>query len=136
MAEADRWKLGQLRPGDKLRFEPISLEQAQGLLDAPRPAQPSPVAGRWRKSAEEVVLLRDAARALVVRAAGDRFLLVELGPTELDLQARIKIEALHRWLAKQRHPSLEEMTPGVRSLQLRVPLKAPRDPFLRSSKKA
>ena len=82
------------------------------------------------------MLLRDAARALVVRAAGDRFLLVELGPTELDLQARIKIEALHRWLAKQRHPSLEEMTPGVRSLQLRVPLKAPRDPFLRSSKRA
>ena len=51
------------------------------------------------------MVLLEIQRALVVRAAGDRFLLVELGPTELDLQARIKIEALHRWLAEQRHPS-------------------------------
>ena len=130
VAEVDRWKLGQLRPGDKLRFEPITLEEAQALLEAPRPAQPSPAPGRWRESAEGVVLLKDLTRELVVRAAGDRFLLVELGPTELDLQARIKIEALHRWLAEQGHPSLEEMTPGVRSLQLRVPLRAPRGPIL------
>ena len=47
VAEADRWKLGQLRPGDKLRFEPISLEQAQRLLDDPRPPslRRSPAAG-------------------------------------------------------------------------------------------
>jgi urea carboxylase len=130
VAEGDRWKLGQLRPGDKLRFEPITLEEAQALLDAPRPAQPSPTPGGWRRSAGDVVLLEDRARELVVRAAGDRFLLLELGPTELDLQARIKIEALRRWLEAQHHPSIEEMTPGVRSLQLRVPLNAPRKPIL------
>lgn len=134
IAEVDRWKLGQLRPGDRIRFEPIALETAQGLATQPpqeRPqAKASEAGGSWRRSADAVILHRDPKREVTVRAAGDRFVLVEVGPAELDLTARIKIEALQRWLEAAEAEIIEEMTPGVRSLQLRVPLHGDRQALL------
>src|SRR5205085_2770151 len=35
VAQGDLWKLGQLRPGDKIRFHPISDAQAEKLRRAP-----------------------------------------------------------------------------------------------------
>ncbi len=34
VAQAELWKLGQLRPGDKVRFEPLTLPQARALEQA------------------------------------------------------------------------------------------------------
>jgi urea carboxylase len=63
----------------------------------------------------------------VLRAAGDNFLLLEFGAPELDLGTRLRVEALQRWLQVQNHPLIEELTPGVRSLQFRVSIDADRD---------
>lgn len=134
IATADRWKLGQLRPGDRVRFEPVDLLSAQRLAqDSGAKGAPQILtAGRsWRDAANEVVLARDEARGIVLRGAGDGFLLLEFGPPVLELRARLKVEALQRWLEATDDPDVLELTPGVRSLQCRIPLKADRGRLLR-----
>ncbi|MEE4360470.1 MAG: urea carboxylase [Pseudomonadales bacterium] len=129
IAEVDRWKLGQLRPGDRIRFQPIDLEEARAQLksrDAPAPPLRS-----WRASQGEVVLERDARHDVVLRAAGDGFLLLEFGPPLLELASRLRVEALQRWLEARADPDILELTPGVRSLQFRVPVGADRARLLR-----
>ena len=122
VAEADRWKLGQLRPGDRVTLAPLPLATADEL-----PRHPKPTRTSWRASAEDVVLAKDSERDIVIRAAGDRFVLIEFGDPVLELRSRLKVEALHRWLSEREDPALLELTPGVRSLQLRVPRGVPRE---------
>jgi urea carboxylase len=130
IAAADRWKLGQLRPGDTVHFEPIDLDTARALA---KPGAPEIATARksWRDSDGEVVLARDAERDVVLRAAGDSFLLLEFGPPVLELRARLRVEALQRWLEQVEEPDVLELTPGVRSLQFRIPPDADRDRLLR-----
>ncbi|MEM1434547.1 MAG: urea carboxylase [Pseudomonadota bacterium] len=137
IAAADRWKLGQLRPGDRIRFQPVTLASARALLDQATAATgPTAAAERlprapWRESADAVVLTRDSARDVVLRAAGDSFLLLEFGPAVLDLESRLRVEALQRWLEADGNPLIHELTPGVRSLQFRVAPGADRAALLR-----
>jgi urea carboxylase len=121
---ADLWKLGQLRAGAKVRFEPVSYEQAlaleaqqlaqieqlreSALADAQERALPSPIVKRRLLGADE----------LVCRLAGDHFLLLELGPLELDIEIRLKVHALMLWFADNSLPGIRELTPGIRSLQI------------------
>lgn len=152
IAQADRWKLGQLRPGDRIRFQPIALDAAQALIrgaapgsvaddgnqaaqgqrqagtqgDGKKQAQERPSKRSWRESADAVILERDSRHDVVLRASGDSFLLLEFGPPVLDLGSRLRVEALQRWLTEQQDPDLLELTPGVRSLQFRVPIDADR----------
>ncbi|MEM8766410.1 MAG: urea carboxylase [Pseudomonadota bacterium] len=129
IAAADRWKLGQLKAGDQIRFLPIAPAEAAGLLEEPEFAVASAVS--WRSTAEQVIVERDSKHDVVLRSAGDSFLLLEFGAPELDLASRLRVEALQRWLAEANDPDVLEMTPGVRSLQLRVPVGADRQRLLR-----
>ncbi|HBL88517.1 MAG TPA: urea carboxylase, partial [Alcanivorax sp.] len=106
---ADRWKLGQLKAGDRLRFVPLSLEDADRLaaeqdaclagLSAPTlsPAA-APVTTPILDRLEE----KEDGPEVVYRAAGDRYLLVEYGPLELDLRLRFRAHALMLWLQEQK----------------------------------
>jgi urea carboxylase len=125
VVRAERWKLGQLTAGDKVRFVPIRLEDARAL-EAHQltqlqqlSAQPAPVCEAERGSP----LLRevDAAQAgerIVYRRAGDDFLLIEFGPMELDIALRFRVHAWMLWLREHPVVGLRELTPGIRSLQL------------------
>ncbi|NIB40690.1 urea carboxylase [Pseudomaricurvus alkylphenolicus] len=129
--QADLWKLGQLKAGARLRFQPVSLAQALALqeqqekliaelgdqrqIDAPTEIAPltikelgSPIVARGRVADEEVVY----------RVAGDHFLLMELGPQQLDIELRFKVHALMLWLQDNPLPGIKELTPGIRSLQI------------------
>ncbi len=86
----ERWKMGQLRAGDKVRFE--------------------------RRAALPAVIVRRGD--LVYRRAGDDYLLVEFGPPVLDLELRFRVHALMLWLEKKGLPGIVDLTPGIRSLQL------------------
>ena len=121
---ADLWKLGQLKAGDRLRFVPVSHDQAVQLeaeqeesietLTAGGPvavgvSEPgSPIAMQSTIGDDE----------LVCRLAGDHFLLVELGPQELDIERRFRVHALMLWLESNPLPGIRELTPGIRSLQI------------------
>ena len=100
----DLWKLGQLRPGDTVRFVP------------------APAASAPHNGVRECVLHRDDLAGegvgVVYRRSGDRNLLIEYGPPVLDLKLRFRVHALMNWLAEHRPPGIVDLTPGIRSLQV------------------
>jgi urea carboxylase len=59
---------------------------------------------------------------VICRLAGDHFLLIELGPLELDIPRRFKVHALMLWLEQytldNKLMGIRELTPGIRSLQI------------------
>lgn len=123
-----------------MRFHRLSLQQAQARSaqqeaalawlaetetqhDAPcLPAAPQDDAQACRSP----VLLNDPARedvpAMVIRQAGDRYLLVEFGPLVLDIELRLRVHVLMQALQTRRArgelAGLIDLTPGIRSLQL------------------
>ncbi|HYQ17610.1 MAG TPA: urea carboxylase, partial [Polyangiaceae bacterium] len=127
VATAELWKMGQLRPGDRVRLVSLSAEQAEALenaqnklierREAEQPAAPLvSVAPRGAVASE---LPETAERVRVVyRRAGDRYLLIEYGPLELDLRLRFRVHALMTWLKQGRLRGIVDLTPGVRSLQV------------------
>ena len=136
---ADRWKLGQLKAGDTLRFDAISLEDADALAEE----QNNCVAGLHApvKQVESAAMTTpilntlsadEAGVDVVYRAAGDRYLLVEYGPLVLDLRLRFRAHALMLWLEEQKLDGVIELTPGIRSLQIHFdPLRLPRPALLK-----
>ncbi len=123
---ADLWKLGQLKAGSKIQFIPISHAQAVSLEHqcseniitlSPKhievdsfsiKAIPSPIIHQTKIADDDIIC----------RLAGDHFLLVELGPLELDIARRFKVHALMLWLEDHKLDGMSELTPGIRSLQI------------------
>ena len=113
-----RWKLGQLRPGDTVRFVPVTLEAAAGLrrspADAPLPSR-APISDGGILARLPQTPLRPG---VTYRRSGDDNLLVEYGPMQLDLALRMRVHALAERVAAARVPGVLGLTPGIRSLQL------------------
>lgn len=137
VAASERWKLGQLRPGDAVRLVPWPVAEAEAAearrrawvaraTDAVWPvARPSWNAALVRSgTVGSGVVARDepvdGAPSVTVRQAGDRFVLVEFGPMALDLALRLRVQALDRWAREHLGPGLVDATPGVRSLLVQV----------------
>ncbi|GAB3970154.1 urea carboxylase [Actinoallomurus acanthiterrae] len=113
----ERWKLGQLRPGDTVRFVPAS----------------SPVG----TPGDGGVLARSPGTAgrpeVTYRRSGDDNLLIEYGPMELDLALRMRVHALAEAVAARDLPGVVDLTPGIRSLQVHLdPAVLPQDVLLTS----
>ncbi|WP_062134984.1 urea carboxylase [Demequina aestuarii] len=123
VVSADRWKLGQLRPGDTVRLAPVdepTLPQVREARRAAAPFEPSVT----RRDDDHGVLARTPASAdapeVVYRRGGDDNLLLEYGPMELDLALRMRVHALMEAVERHRPPGLLDMTPGIRSLHFHV----------------
>jgi urea carboxylase len=121
--EADRWKIGQLAPGDRLRFVPVSVSDAAAADRAPLTLS-ADVAGQPVREIGTLspVLAHIPAKGTrpltVYRQQGDRNILVEYGPIVLDLELRIRVHALMCELEKLALPGVIDIVPGIRSLQL------------------
>ncbi|GAB2828591.1 urea carboxylase [Actinocorallia aurea] len=113
IASGQRWKLGQLRPGDSLRFVPLTTAAADALRRAP---QAPPVADRAVISDGGVLARR---QDVTFRRSGDDNLLVEFGPMELDLALRMRVHALQEAVVAARIDGVRDLTPGIRSLQIK-----------------
>ncbi|MFM9612467.1 5-oxoprolinase/urea amidolyase family protein [Streptomyces niveiscabiei] len=98
---AERWKLGQLRPGDTVRFTPVDTTGA---------ARADIVDGG--------ILARDGD--VTYRRSGDDNLLVEFGPLELDLALRMRVHALMEAVTRAAIDGVTDLTPGIRSLQIKT----------------
>lgn len=92
VADADLWKLGQLRPGDTVRFN--------------------------RHGDDPVLLRLDLDEPVVVRRQGDRNILVEFGAPVLDIGLRLRAHILMRALQGNSEKGIVDLTPGIRSLQI------------------
>jgi urea carboxylase len=130
IVQAELWKIGQLKPGDRVQFRRWTAAAARRAeVDQDRLIEtlqaPRPVRARTARSAppvEPAILHRRPERpdtpAVVYRRSGDRYLLVEYGPIVLDLNLRFRVHALHEWLRLHPLPGLIDLTPGIRSLQV------------------
>ena len=128
VALADMWKLGQLRPGDTVRFAAISREAAdtmaaaneKTLADLASPAQLAAPAVHRPAEFESAVRLTRTERDIPVtyRRSGDDNLLVEFGDNVLSLDLRVRAHVLMERIAAEDVPGLIDVTPGIRSLQL------------------
>jgi urea carboxylase len=108
----ERWKLGQLRPGDTVRFEPAPAPAPAG--SGGREGRPGGVAA----GDGGVLARRDGEPVVTYRRSGDDNLLIEYGPMELDLGLRMRVHALAERIEAEAAPGVVELTPGIRSLQL------------------
>ncbi|MGW5717773.1 urea carboxylase [Amycolatopsis sp. NPDC003865] len=120
VATGERWKLGQLRPGDTVRFVPIDTDHAAVLRRRPATA----VAATRDTRHDDGVLGRHTSEgdepSVTYRRSGDDNLLVEYGELKLDLALRMRVHALGERLAAEGVPGIVDLTPGIRSLQVHV----------------
>ncbi|MDO8345363.1 MAG: urea carboxylase [Cellvibrio sp.] len=122
---ADLWKLGQVRAGDKIRFLPVTIDDAVAIEKTQNQSLRTleNIAHAWSESELTSPIIKRLAAAefgenIVYRAAGDHFLLVEYGALELDIKLRFRAHALMQWLQQNTLAGLRELTPGIRSLQV------------------
>lgn len=130
VAEAEMWKFGQMRPGDRLRLHPVSLDDAQALTTALEHsiATLSPLTKPEIKqfscvtvSSPIVKEISETGRVISCRQAGDRALLLDFGNEDkFTLQHTFHIMS---FIERHRNfpiPGVEELTSGVRSLHVRL----------------
>jgi len=136
VVQAELWKIGQLRPGDTLRFVRTSFSSAlaaerrqdqaiaalgEGCLGGP--AGPALIVRNFDPAAGDGAVLHRLAAvgarpAVTYRQAGDKYLLIEYGPLVLDLDLRFRVHALMEWFRAHPLAGVLELSPGVRSLQV------------------
>lgn len=131
--QADLWKIGQLRPGDTIRFvatDPASaaekLANLEAFLQSPQSASgigdSSRPAGRTGTipSPDDAVLHAEGVGPdrLVIRLSGDAAVLAEIGDMSLDFKLRFHIHVLYESIAAINDPAVIDLTPGIRSLQV------------------
>ncbi len=130
--EPERWKLGQLKAGDTVRFERLTVEEAAVFakiqdetlagprrpLD-PKSSRPNPSSPPRSTRPSFIVSTRPrSGPSSPTAGTGDRYLLVEYGPLVLDLDLRFRVHALMQWLEARQTPGIIDLTPGIRSLQV------------------
>ncbi len=123
VAAGDRWKLGQLRPEDRVRFVPVSPPDAGERRAASNARQrPPALVGQDPPDPRGGVLDSwppdDRRPAVQWRRSGEDYLLVEYGPMVLELELRFRAHALQQWIEATKPRGIIDVTPGIRSLQL------------------
>ncbi|MGO4546961.1 urea carboxylase [Paenibacillus sp. 2TAB23] len=135
-ASAQFWKIGQLHAGDKVRFQLLTLEEADGLRDAQEQRLASIGAG-VREGLPSSELPAEASELspdypllvhqtegcrfpITIRCSGDENLLVEYGELELDLLLRFQAHALMQAIEQSGKIPVLDLTPGIRSLQVHI----------------
>jgi urea carboxylase len=123
VVDAELWKLGQLRPGDRIQFIPVDeawardrqIEVAE-FISGKRSELSDP--SEVERGSCFIDSFGEGDDSVVVRRAGDRYFLIEFGPHHLDLKLRFKVHVVHEWLKEQDLAGIIDLTPGIRSLQV------------------
>ena len=125
----ERWKMGQLKAGDRVQFVPISYDQAAQLhqryddmlradhchlVDYSLPIHTENAT--LQTAILDTLPINDDHPKVVYRPAGDSYILIEYGEQVLDLQLRFRVQALMECLQVQHIDAIVDMTPGIRSL--------------------
>ena len=124
--QSDLWKMGQLKPGDKIRFRCVSREEAEIL----RGRQEESIATLKADfgvptnvrvpGAGEMILVDEGEGddRIVIRQAGDAYVLAEIGLMKLDFKLRFRVHVLYQTLKEQGFGPVIDINPGIRSLQV------------------
>ncbi|GAE36734.1 urea carboxylase [Halalkalibacter akibai] len=135
-ASAEFWKLGQLHPGDKIRFELLTLEDANDLRQ--KQEQHLTAVGEGVRNEVRIesilppkieltsdypILVHEEENRrfpMTIRCCGDEYLLVEYGEMELDLLLRFQAHVLMDAIKESGLVPFIDLTPGIRSLQVHI----------------
>ena len=140
IVQAELWKVGQVKPGDRIRFRRVRFDDALAMelatdaaIESLRPTGAVcgwslPEAGatasgaRSRATLSECIIADVPARGthpeVCYRQAGDKYILIEYGPAVLDLRFRFRVHALMEELNTRPVDGILQLSPGVRSLQI------------------
>ncbi|KAF4984779.1 hypothetical protein FDECE_17027 [Fusarium decemcellulare] len=134
IASAEMWKMGQVRPGDTIRFDPISVDAALDLekqlgdvienllplpTHEPEATDELSLAKCLGDIASIVSSIEQDGQKIVIRQAGDRAFMLEFGEAvAFDLRQSFGIFAFCEQHDKKPIPGVEELTPGVFSLHV------------------
>ncbi|MDT8363234.1 MAG: urea carboxylase [Nitrosomonas sp.] len=145
VVHAELWKLGQLKPGDTVRFYPLSMEQATAMerhadaaiaqISFPEQAVAPSVSSPPGNPVLHIIPENAQSPTVVYRQAGDKYLLIEYGPIVLDFNLRLRAHALMNSIQIAQStgtlPGIIDLTPGIRSLQIHFDSQSlPRDQLL------
>lgn len=132
VALSEMWKLGQVRPGDNIRLQPITVERAfelnAELLRAIKHLTPLPSLDRAEAGpiasipgATVLGTIYHNEQKILVRQAGDCAVLLDFGDASgFDLRQSFEILAFSQHhQTQQAIPGVEELTPGVCTLHVR-----------------
>ena len=122
---SELWKLGQLRPGDTLKFVCITTQQAdiarksqQDDLFNTSVLKPCDYTSLSAVLAQVEDRSSESKPSMTIRRSGDAFLLVEFGEIVLDFSLRLRAGLLSEALVEQSIEGIIDLTPGIRSLQI------------------
>lgn len=129
IAKAELWKVGQLKADDKISFYPMSVEQANALERQQIEKINHFSAAKTIVAPSEVEVPNSAILAqltatdfsprTVYRQAGDSYILLEYGDNVLDLALRLRVHKLIQLIRDADLSGILELSPGVRSLQIK-----------------
>jgi urea carboxylase len=111
IARHEQWKMGQFKPGDKIRFHVVKRPEDPVTAPAVHTSRPdigSPILASYNQGPVPVVYRRQ----------GDDNLLVEYGAMVLDIALRLRVHLLMQAVLLARVPGIIDITPGIRSLQI------------------
>lgn len=127
--EAELWKIGQVKPGDTIKFAPISYNGArllQETLDsAINSLQKSPsikaLSDLILPSFENPVLAQlnyknEFCPKITYRQAGDRYILIEYGDNVMNFNLSYRVHCLINMVKENQTVGIVEMSQGVRSV--------------------
>ena len=110
-----RWKLGQLKPGDRVRWVIVDEAAADTLRK-----QPAQIPQACSIERPEIITHRNIPEhpGRCIRRQGDEFVLIEFGEMELELGLRLRVQALYDKLQESDTKGIIDLVPGIRSLQI------------------
>ncbi|ETS86980.1 hypothetical protein PFICI_00808 [Pestalotiopsis fici W106-1] len=132
VAAAELWKLGQVRPGDKIKLQPINLKRAHELemsllqsLNSFEFSDPFSNPSEHGQQAAEfystmIGEVDDNGTKIVAKQAGDRGILLEFGQENdgFDIWQSARSLTLIQQHRVDPIPDVRELTPGVRTLHV------------------
>lgn len=127
--EGELWKVGQVKQGDEIQFVPISYESARIIQESQDVAITDFAEGSLKELTNEFILptFEDPILAVIdersttvpkvtYRQAGDRYILIEYGEVNMDLNLSYRIHRLIELVEQYKTTGIIEMSQGVRSV--------------------
>lgn len=129
VVQAELWKIGQLRPGNRVRFRRLTPQEAHDLrrcraaeLVTLQPQRTLHTVAASTLGADGCILgvreKKGDCPRVIYRRQGDTNVLIEYGPIVLDLALRLRVHALMTALERLDLGGILDLTPGIRSLQI------------------